>query len=84
MQISCFRNRALQRLSLHIFLFSAFWFAGLLLGMIAAADLDDLFLPLMHPGRASIIRQIAAALLPFLFAAIAAYLKHAHSAFAVC
>ena len=76
MQIPFLRKYALPRIERMIFLFSAFWLAGLLLGMIAAADLDELFLPLMRPsasGGVSIIRQFAAVLLPFLFAAIAAY-----------
>ena len=62
-------------------------FAGLFMGTIAAADLDDLFLPLMRPsvsGGVSIIRQLAAVLLPFLFAAIAAYLDKPRLLHVIC
>ena len=84
MQISLFRKFAVQRISLNLILFSGIWFLGLLTGMIAAADLDDLFLPLMRPVGVSIFRQIAAILLPFLFAAIAAYLDKPYLLHMIC
>ena len=84
MQISLFRKFAAQRISLNLILFSGIWFLGLLTGMIAAADLDDLFLPLMRPVGVSIFRQIAAILLPFLFAAIAAYLDKPYLLHMIC
>ena len=87
MQIPYLHKHALQQIPLNFFLFIGLWFLGLFLGMIVAADLDDLVLPLMRfsiSGEVSIIRQLAAVLLPFLFAAIAAYLGKPYLLHIIC
>ena len=76
MQISFSHKRLyLSRQSRYI-VFCLFWLAGFLLGMVLVAGLDGSLFSLMRPafgGWVSIIRQFAALILPFLFAAFAAY-----------
>ena len=71
---ACFISKIISPLNL----LCLFWCFGLLIGILFAATFDLEYFSLMRPivtSRASIVCLIAAQLLPFLFAAYAAYIS---------